>query len=116
MVIFFIFHFFVNSKKLAFTQYTVLSREKLNFGLRVCRIFSCVNIFCCYQCLEYRQENFVPILLQPPVVVIHVQCSTRRGIGMEITCNFVVGAKNGFFKHVQKFIVLKNYHTKDLSQ
>ena len=34
----------VNSKKqqkAAFTQYTVLSREKLNLGLRVCRIFSC---------------------------------------------------------------------------
>ena len=47
MVIFFIFHFAwtaQNSKKLAFTQYTVLSREKLNFGLRVCRIFSCVII------------------------------------------------------------------------
>ena len=38
----------VNSKKqqkAAFTQYTVvLEREKLNFGLRACRIFSCENI------------------------------------------------------------------------
>ena len=62
-----------NSKKLAFTQYIVLSRKKLNnFALRICRIFPCVFNFvmCLYLlCVENKCKN-----IQHVKSWVHTKC------------------------------------------
>ena len=59
MVIFFIFHFTRNSKNSDQLElYTVhrVARENLNYGLRVCRIFSCVYLLV----VQQRESDSIP--------------------------------------------------------